>query len=162
MKIEYLFSRNEKIGSKLIRWASSKEELGLRKEDIPSHVAVLMNDKFVIESTMFTGVRMIPYEKWKQKNIEIFKIPCEQGDKPSGDVFHVLAKVWGKPYDWNGIAYFAVAFLNMILRGVELPKTNPWQKRKKFFCTELAGRISGVSYEMTSPAMMCAKILGKL
>jgi hypothetical protein len=54
MKIDYLFSKNNKIGSRLISWAAKFENTGL--EYNPSHIAILLNDTWVIESTFFTGI----------------------------------------------------------------------------------------------------------
>ncbi len=66
MKVDYLFSRNPKSTvSKLIAWAAKYEKLKLDK--YPSHIAVLLDETIVVESTLLTGVRMIPYSSWKKK-----------------------------------------------------------------------------------------------
>ena len=75
MKVDFLFSRRDKIGSKLISWAAKYENLGLR--DNPSHAAILINGKFVIEAVMGSGVRIVPYFKWKEINEELYRIPSE-------------------------------------------------------------------------------------
>ena len=63
--LHYLFSKNEKIGSKIIRWATKHL---VEAKDVPSHVALLVNERWVFESTLFTGIRVIPYKKWLEIN----------------------------------------------------------------------------------------------
>jgi len=66
MKVDYLFSRNKKIGSKIISWASGLLIKDLEK--VPSHVAILLDEHLVMESTLTTGVRAVPYSYWKKIN----------------------------------------------------------------------------------------------
>lgn len=159
MKIQYLFSRNKKIGSKLIAWASKYENLDL--EHIPSHGAILINEKMVVESVFGSGVRIVPYHKWKEINEELYKIDCEQGPRSSTDIVTQMMGLWGKPYDWNGIAYFAYRFIRLIMFKETMPKKNKWERASHLFCIELIGKVSGLYYSMTSPSKMCAKLLEK-
>jgi len=160
MKIQYLFSRNKKIGSKLIAWASKYENLDV--ENRPSHVALLINEKMVVESVFGSGVRIVPYYKWLEINEELYKLECEQGDRPSTEIVSEMMDLWGKPYDWYGIAYFAYRFIRLILFKEKLPEHNPWERSSHLFCVEAVGKVSGIYYSMTSPTKMCAKIMGKI
>ena len=55
MKTHYLFSRNKKIGSRIISWGSSYFTKGLEKT--PSHVAILLDETFVINTNLkYIGV----------------------------------------------------------------------------------------------------------
>ena len=150
-----LFSRNEKCGSKLISWASSKEHLTNVKVP-PSHVAVLIDDTIVVESTLSSGVRMLPYNSWSEINEELYKIEC---DCPNDDIKGGLELVWGKKYDWMGILYFAWRYLGLILLKKPLPSVNRWQSSSKYFCTEYAGLILGKKLSMISPAKLCDELL---
>lgn len=159
MKVEYLFSRNNKIGSKIISWASSHEKLNL--DVYPSHVAVVLDGTWVIESTLFTGVRIVPYSKWIVFNEELYRIPCIQNHRPSVDILEKATKVWHKKYDWLGIMYFAICYLGVIFNGSKLPSENKWQNKNKYFCTEYVGQLSGIEYSMTSPAkLLCTMLEG--
>lgn len=158
MKIDYLFSRNKKIGSRAISWAASFEKTDL--EVNPSHVAVLLNDQWVIESTFTTGVRIVPYQNWLKINEELYKIPCEQNERPSWEVTDKAIHLWGKGYDWKGILYFSWVYAKLILFNKPLPKNNPWQRKYKYFCTEYVGLLVGEDYSMKSPARLCAEWLG--
>ena len=154
MKVEYLFSRNNKsLVSKLIAWASQKENLNLEK--YPSHMAVLIDDTLVVESTLMTGVRLIPYTAWKKKNEELFKIPCVQEVRDSKEVLESAFKLYGKKYDWVGILFFAWRYLGLILLGRELPAKNHWQNKNRYFCCEYAATLSGEDFSMKSPARVC-------
>lgn len=157
MKVEYLFSRNKKIGSRLIAWAARFEKLGLDKN--PSHIAVLINEELVIESTLGTGVRIIPYSHWKTINEQLHRIPCTEEYRSSKRTLSSAFRLWGKKYDWSGIAYFGYCFLRLIISKIPLPKENKWQKSNKYFCTEYAGSLTGQDFSMHSPARICAEWL---
>ena len=160
MKVDYVFSRNKKWGSRLIAWAAKYEKVGLDKN--PSHVGVLLNDAWVVESTFSTGVRVLPYESWKKINEELYRIPCAQKYRSSNDVMSHTKHIWGKKYDWFGVLYFAISYLRLILFNKPLPKKNKWQRNSRYFCTEYPGRLVSQDYSMTSPARMCAEWLGSV
>lgn len=160
MKVSYLFSNNKKIGSKIISWGSSLLVKGL--EEYPSHVAVLLDETFVIESTVKTGVRLVPYEQWKKINNEICKIPCKIEDYPLPLVQELLFEVWGKKYDKLGLIFFGWQILKHWLFKTPIAIKNEWEQEDRFFCTEFAGRVAGKDYSMTSPAEMLQSFLTEL
>jgi hypothetical protein len=155
MEIDYLFSTNKAIGSKIISWAAKYEKLGLKEP--PSHSAVLLNKTIVIESTALSGVRLIPYTKWLAKNKQIDRIPCPKS-RASKSVFEELTKVWGKPYDKKGILFFAYSYLKLILFKKPLPEINGWESKDKYFCTEFVAILSGCSNSMCSPSKMLVSV----
>lgn len=147
-KLEYLFSYNGKVGSKTIVWGTKHQNKTEHKT--PSHVAILINDFLVIESTMFTGVRIIPYSIWIKKNKIAHRIACPQKrswDEVMGSVF----KIWGKSYDYKGILFFGWALFKNKFFKTPLPKKNKWESDDSFFCVEIIENITGETYEMTSP-----------
>lgn len=160
MKVHYLFSRNEKIGSKLIAWSSSLFVKDLEK--IPSHIAILIDEKFVIEAVLESGVRIVPYKKWKEINQELYKIEAPYRNDMEHVVNNSLYEVWGKGYDYIAILYFAMRLTGLILFKIKLPKNNRWSSSKKFFCSEFAARISNRNYSMTTPAKICSDMLKEL
>lgn len=157
MKVDYLFSNNKKVGSRLISWAAKQEVTGL--DECPSHMAILLNDTWVVESTFTTGIRIIPYFKWKQKNKELHKIPCDKVNRSSSEVLEKALRLWGKGYDWLGILYFAWAYIKLIVKKESMPKSNKWQNKSKYFCTEYAGSLTDEDFSMRSPASVCAQWL---
>lgn len=165
MRLFYLFSRNEKVGSKLIAWASGLLVKDL--ERIPSHVAILLEfegikEQFVIESVLESGVRIIPFSVWLSKNELCYQIPCTES-KTLDEIFEVINSIWGKKYDWFGIAFFALCFVRHFLLKTPFPEKNKWQRDNYYFCSEAAGKLSG--YEktgMATPAKMCSDFLKDL
>lgn len=151
MKISYIFSKNKQYGSRLISWSTWKFEqevsAKLSKESVPSHVAVLIEDFYVVESTMLSGVRIIPYSTWLRINEQLFKV--EDTDRSAKFIEEKLMSVWGKRYDWLGVLFFS---LKLIFK--RLPKENKWQNSKTFFCTEFAARVSGLDGSNITPASL--------
>ena len=160
MKVDYLFSKNNKIGSKLISWASSFEQLDMGL--LPSHVAVLLNDTWVVESTFTSGVRVVPYDKWLDINEELYKVPCSTTDRSSTQILKTATEIWSKSYDWAGIAYFAVCFVNLIAFKKPLPAENKWENKNRYFCTEYVERLTKMDLRMHTPAKTYLKVSGKL
>jgi hypothetical protein len=146
--IHYLFSRKEKWGSKLISWAS--EELG-SEEPAPSHVALLLNERWVFESTYSNNVSIMSYSKWKEENIERYKIESTS-EHYFEEVKKLYRRIEGKKYDWKGIMYFSWRVLLYIFLGLSIPKKNKWHSEDAYFCCELVGELVGISYEMSTPA----------
>lgn len=158
MKVHYLFSRNKKIGSRLISWASGLLVKDLEK--IPSHVAVLLDEHFVMESTLKGGVKCVPYSYWKTQHEECYKILCKKTYETREDIKESFETVYGKGYDYLAILFFAWCFVKHLLFKIPFPQENGWQSDDKFICTEFAGRLSNYKkYSMTTPAKMCSDFL---
>jgi hypothetical protein len=157
--VSFIFSRNKKIGSKLISWSSKFIVTDLEK--LPSHVAILVEDDqgngLVYESVLESGVRIVPYKNWKVINEECYKIPAKRRYEDY-EIHEILEDVWGKKYDWMGILYFAVRSIGFIVFSFAYPPNNKWSSSKKFFCCEFAGRLNGKNYSMTTPAKMCSDL----
>lgn len=157
MKIHYLFSKNSKLGSRLISWASGL--LLPEMQNVPSHVAVLIDDHFVVESTFATGIRCIPFSEWLKLN-QICYIIKEPKEKSMDEIHAVFSSVWGKSYDWPGILFFALCFIRHFLFKTKFPYDNKWQDNNRYFCTEFAGVVSGYhKHSMTTPAKMAYDML---
>ena len=152
--IKYLFSRNKLIGSRAISWGTKHLE---NVEDTPSHVAVLLNSKWVVESTLETGVRVISYAKWKIKNREVEAIECLQS-WTMAEIKELFRPLKGLKYDYLGVLYFGWKIaLNKLLR-IKIPVENKFSHDNKYFCCEVIGKMTGVDYDMTSPVQLMVKI----
>lgn len=162
MTIRYIFSRNPKIGSKLISWAGGLLIKDLDK--LPSHGCILIefddcSEGIIFESTFASGVRLIPYSTWLTHNEICYQItPKEQPDKQK--VLSVISNIWGKPYDFPGILFFSLCFIRYYLFKTSFPKVNLWSSDNKYFCLEAMFDIT--NYEksgMATPAKMCSDLL---
>lgn len=161
MKIQYLFSKNKKIGSYLIRFGSYLiNPSPIVYNSIPSHVAVLIDDTYVVESVMHGGVRIIPYNKWLEINTEVNKITA------TGIIEHprdLMFEMWGKSYDFKGILYFTYCIIKTKLFNTSMPIINKYEQEDCYFCTEFASRIyDGNTGSMRTPLQLMELINGKI
>lgn len=149
--ISYLFSRQDKIGSHLISWASGK--LLPDVNPVPSHIAVLVNNKFVFESTLDKGVHISFYDKWKRENQQLYILNDTEVYDMS-QIKGIYKKMLGKRYDFIGIMYFSICFLGKFLFNRPIPQENKWQRPNSYFCCEAVGKLLEIPYEMRTPAKM--------
>lgn len=155
-KLEYVFSTSDKIGSKTIAWGTDHQNT--TKYKTPSHVSILINDCMIIESTLTTGVRIIPYYAWmlSGNNVE-HKITCTN-HREWDEVMQSVLRLWGRKYDYLGILYFTWRLLLERYFKLKLPLKNKLQSKKRFFCVELIENLTQGNYEMTSPAALMVKL----
>lgn len=154
VKVHYLFSRNEKPGSKFIQWGTKhRHNLSVT----PSHIALLVNERWVFESTLATGVRVYPYSKWLEINEELDKIPCSK-DREYSEIKAIYKEIQDKKYDWAGVTYFGYRlFLNRYFHN-PIPLVNKWDDKDKYFCCEAVARLTGVNYDMKAPVDLMVKL----
>lgn len=156
IKLEYLFSKNDKIGSKLIRWGT-KHLSDIPKDRVPSHVALLINERWVLESTLEKGVSVDTWKNWLQRNKVTGRYECfqERDYRAIKAGFKVMK---GKSYDWLGVLYFSWRILLDILRLAKIPKDNPWESDDRFFCSEVVADLLELGDAgMTSPVQIMKK-----
>lgn len=145
--ISLLFSRIDKWGSKCI--AKYSGPLAPAIAPAPSHVAVLVDNKWVHESTLHTGVRVIPYSKWRAINEEVANIQC-------GHMDYSVIKEWyrdvqSRRYDWPGLVYLGFFILLHYFFKKPIPIFNRWQSNRRYFCCEVAGRLLKEDLSMMAP-----------
>lgn len=159
MKIHYLFSKNQKIGSKIISRGTNFLVLGI--EDTPSHAAILLNGRWVVESTLESGFRVIPYSQWLEINIEIEKIECNK-EWTMQQIKELYRPLKTKKYDFLGVLYFGWRVLLQKLLNIKKPEHNRFNHTDKYFCCEVIGVMTRVSYEMTAPVELMFNIKNSL
>lgn len=131
MKIYYLFSRNKKIGSRLISWASSLLVKDLDK--VPSHAALLIDCEngiqLVVESVLDSGVRIVPYITWQKINEECYKIPCRLSNVSQGEAIEVIlisvGKEVSKMIDRAKLAHLSIPHPSGLNRKLNDPRFEP-------------------------------------
>lgn len=155
----YLFSRNDKIGSKCISWGTfslQKNNLGSickSWKNTPSHVALLINKKWVFESTLSSGIRIISYKKWLEINQQVALYPCSS-ERTYEEIKTLYKCLEGKSYDYLGVIYFGWRILLNLLFKMPIPVKNRWASSSKYFCTEVIGKLLKLDYGMTSPVQL--------
>ena len=148
--LHYLFSKNDKIGSKIIIYGTKHLETVL---DTPSHVAILVNNRWVFESTLETGVRRISYKKWLEINTEVAKIECPS-ERTLEEVLGLFRRIKDKKYDYLGVTYFGGCIALNKFFGMKVPKKNRLQSPNKYFCCEVMGELLGLDYQMRAPVQL--------
>ena len=107
-----LISCNNKPGSWLIRIGTMSRW---------SHAAVYLEDGTVVDTTLATGVRAIPFLEWLDHYPVWTSINVPLPDESAAELF-ALSQV-GKPYDWTALA-------GMVMQ-------RNWQEDDSWFCSEL-------------------------
>lgn len=155
MKLHIIFSKNNKIGSRFISW--STQYLG-NFQATPSHVAILVNERWVLESTLEAGVRILPYNTWNKLNHEVAKIQITNNILFKRIKF-LFKKIGVKKYDWPGVIYLGWRiFLNKYFKK-PIPTINKWERPNKYFCTEVIGYILDMDLDMVTPIQLLNKLI---
>jgi hypothetical protein len=160
--VDVLFSSSPKIGARIISGGTA--HLAPEVNQAPSHVALLVNGRWVHESTGKTGVQVLSYPQWLQMHREVARIP--QPAREYQEIADQYRKIKGKKYDYLGIVFFALAlipsFLAYHLFGAKdfmLPKVNMFQNPNKYFCCEALGYLLGKCYSMHAPVQVLSELL---
>jgi hypothetical protein len=148
VQLHFLFSRNNKIGSKLISW--STQSLNQTQVPTPSHVAILVNKRWVFESTLTSGVRIISYNKWLTINEQIKCIPFYQSICYK-ELKNHFKNLKNKRYDYEGILYFAYRIILFKLFFMAIPEKNKFNKPSRYFCCEVIGKLLNKDFSMKAP-----------
>ncbi len=154
VSLDILFSKNDKLGSKLISWASSKT---VSMCEVPSHVAILVNKKWVFQSTLEKNVHIMSYKEWLTINEELYSVHISENFE-FDEIKTLFRSLEGKKYDWGGILFYAAAWTVNQVFGLKFPKKNLFQSKNRYFCCEVAGIILKQDYSMTNPAQVYIKL----
>lgn len=152
VSVHAIFSHNSKIGSKLI--ANGTSHLSPKNPKC-SHTALLVNNRWVHESTGHTGVRIISYDKWSKLNSEVARVllPTMEYQKLADE----YRRIKDKKYDYFGVFYLALCIFLTFFR-FKLPKKNKWESSNKYFCSEVVGKLTGHYYGMSAPIQILQKL----
>lgn len=157
--VHYLFSRNNKIGSKIISWGTEHLEPSIY--NTPSHAAILVNNRWVHESTLETGVRVISYQKWLEINEEVAKIPCTKTSRDYSEIKNIFQEIRDKKYDYPGVIYMGGYVAANKYFDVDIPKENKWESSNKYFCCEAVQKLAGLEpASMKAPVQMMVELNG--
>lgn len=155
--IHILFSSNDKIGSKIIAYGT--KYLAKNTEESVSHVAILVNNRWVHESTGNSGVIVQSYNKWSKTHKE--KARIFYGYMEYQDLAEHYRKIKFCSYDYFGVIYLTIyIFLNLLLN-IDLPKKNKWESENKYFCCEVVGKLTNKYYGMKAPVQILEELRTK-
>jgi len=153
VEVHVLFSKNNKIGSKIIAKGTKHLESNMPET---SHTALLVNNRWVHESTGASGVRIISYDLWKTHQQEVCRIKLE--DREYQIIADQYRQIKNKKYDYPGVVYLGLMIIPTFL-GFKLPKKNKWESKDKYFCCEALGKLTNTYYGMSAPIQIMGNLL---
>lgn len=155
VSVDFLFSHNsELIGSRFISWGT--KHLSKHNKTSPSHVAILVNNRWVHEATINNGVRVISIETWQKYFNEVARVNYSKSMDYSV-IKNELKLIKNKRYDWLGVIYLGLCVAaNKILK-IPIPKKNILESKNKFFCCEVIEKITNNYYGMHTPTQILSK-----
>lgn len=148
--LSYVFSRNKKIGSRLISWSTAF--LSQNNKYCPSHVALLINNRWVFESTLETGVVITTFDKWSKNNEIVAQIKEDPTDYST--IKKHFKSIKNKKYDWLGVCYLGLRIALRRLFKRPIPQTNKWEDPNKYFCCEVVGELLNENFDMKAPVQV--------
>lgn len=157
--VALVFSKNGKYGSKLIREMSASKGEDIDK--IPSHVAWLFFNIFVLESAVPFGFRISWYPYFKEKNsiVKRLNLIKELTHREARIMMEeILKSYYGKGYDYLGVLYQGYRILLFKLFKVSIPDDNKWEKTDKISCQEALEKILGKPLKMVTPYNLMLKL----
>lgn len=150
--VHALFSSSNLIGSKIIAYGTHHLASDMPKT---SHTAVLINNRWVHESTGSSGVRVISYDLWSKINTEVGRV--ELKSRPYQEIADLYRKIKDKKYDYLGVLYLGLCVIPTFF-GTKFPSKNRWQSLNKYFCCEVLGYLTGQNYSMHPPVLIMKQL----
>lgn len=144
---------NKMIVSRAISLFTKEKEDKL--EHVPSHMALVFGQTFMVEAVGGAGVRINFLPTFLKSNdiVEVFeyKRGPSIGLCDSKLIIEASLKYHGLKYDYRGVLWFAFYIIRKWLFGIKLPKSNKWEGINRFFCSELMEFIDSRDYETSDP-----------
>jgi len=126
----YIWSTNDRVGAKLIRWGG---------KDKSSHfVKHYPHLDLVVESRLDTGVHEISMRDWlAQGNKIVYQLETNLGLSDE-QLYRLDKMIIGKQYDKMAILWKAVTTLvRKVWRTATLRPRNQWGNKDHYFCVEI-------------------------
>lgn len=134
--MKVLFTYSDNIISRLIRKVT-KEEI--------SHTVIKIGD-FVVHSN-FLGLNIVPYVRFKEKNIILYSIDITDKTKEEYTI-NIVNTHFKTPYDFGALFFLGLRYLLPFL----VSKQNLWQNTSMFLCTEFVSKsIYGKELSILTP-----------
>ncbi len=147
--VDALFSHNHMIGSKMIANGTSFLSPKMPKT---SHVAILINKRWVHESTGHSGVQVMSYDLWSKYHTEVYRVGLP--DMEYQTVADLFRSILGKKYDYLGVFYLGLRIAAKLIFNLNIPEENKWESSNKFFCCEVLGYLVDKNYDMMAPVQI--------
>ena len=156
----FIWSTNEMIGSKIIRWGLSEP---------CSHFAIgffeTTSMATVLESRLSDGVSTVTYDSFKERNQIVHLLQADISYQDEINLFNwIYEATKGVKYDRKAILFWVFVGLKMKILGSELPPRNKFNDDEMLYCVEVLEEleeyllsigidISEIDVSMVSPEM---------
>lgn len=154
--VHALFSSSPLIGAQIISKGSA--HLVPEIKPTPSHVAMLINNRWVHESTGKNGVAVLSYDLWKTIHKEVGRVQLES--RQYQEIADKYRDIKSKKYDYLGVLFLGLSIIPTFL-GFKLPKRNLWESKDKYFCCEVLGYLTNMDYDMSTPVQIFQMLKNK-
>jgi hypothetical protein len=127
----FYWVKNNKIGSKLIRWGTSGKA---------SHFAVEFDKKVILESTMLSGVRLNTSFEFKKHNDIVYSLEITCSLEQEEEIYQAMIKgiVDKYRYDYAAILYFTYRVFLKKIFNKPIPEENKYDDVHAYMCIEIA------------------------
>lgn len=131
----FLFTKSKKIGSKAIRWALNEpcSHFAISFDESPKGYGIVLHSHLA-------GVGLTWFKHFYAQNdiVGAFAIRGEIGLELEESIYQAIVNnSYGSKYDRSAFAYFCFAALRSKLFNIPLPRSNPWQDKRAYLCTEI-------------------------
>lgn len=156
--IQFLFTNNSKIGSKIISHVTREPEQ--RVCEAPSHFSILLWDWLIIESTMLWGVKPKLYTEFlEHNNLLASFMPHDDSKKAAQIAKDVASRNHNAKYDFKAALYMGWhEFLNLYFK-TPIPEKNKFDNSNEFFCNELFREFYGGDVSMKHPNALMREMM---
>lgn len=141
----FIFSKNRKIGSQLIRWSLGEPV---------SHFAVVFDEwpkgYGILFHAHFSGVSIEWFNDWQRHNEIVYAYTPVNKAQPlpeEEDIYQIFVKrFYGKGYDAMAFTYWVKCLFLHKLFGFPIPTKNEWGDPRKYLCYEIYEGLSDLPF----------------
>ena len=151
--ISAIFSKNNTLLSKLIRWIASEPV---------SHIAIGLDNRLIFESNLY-GTHPKWLSSFLKKNEIVFQIDFIFTLEKEEDIYLKIPQYSDRRYDFGALFYMIYRGILYKLFKIPIPETNLFGKEDQFLCVELAKLIdpSLENLETITPYQLYLKLKKK-
>ena len=129
IEFDVLFTRSNRIGSRLIRWAL---------EEPVSHVAIRTQNTIIHSN--FSGTHADWDNRWLNNNLVVYSVRVKMPFEETMYRLQNLMSNYAK-YDFGAFLYFGYRALVSKITGTPIHGHNAWEARGAYLCTEFATKL---------------------
>lgn len=134
-----VWTKSDKIGSKLIRWCTGSSS---------SHMAWIMDSRIVFHSTFSRGVHLTWLHNFLNINQVVHRIDFDLTLPDEESIYQSLIYLESRGYDYGAFFYLGFMYLKYKIFGTPLPPKNKWSSSNRYICLEMAKSLKVIGLEI--------------